>query len=97
MTIVEASYKHAESARKALDYLKDLTSSLDGFDFSQEKNGVKLYSKKVEGSQINIVRGDTVLKTTQYTPRQLAAVANESGTRATCMFFFSAFCSCTTY
>lgn len=77
-------YIHAESNRKALSYLKDLASTLDGWDFSQEKDGVKLYRKTVDSSPIAIVRGETDLIGHEFTPQQVASVATLPGCRKIC-------------
>ncbi|KAI8580176.1 hypothetical protein K450DRAFT_238513 [Umbelopsis ramanniana AG] len=81
MTIIESNNRHAETTRKALAYLKELTGSLDGWDFSSESNGVKLYSKTVDGQTLPIVRGDTILPGKEYTLAQVAAVATSPGSR----------------
>ncbi|ORY98725.1 hypothetical protein BCR43DRAFT_436317 [Syncephalastrum racemosum] len=83
MAIIENENRHSAASRKALSYLKELCSSLDGFDFKSEKNGVKLYSRVVPGNPVDIVRGETVLKTTELSPRDLASMATEPGIRAT--------------
>ncbi|KAI7895331.1 uncharacterized protein EV154DRAFT_457862 [Mucor mucedo] len=71
---------HAETIRKALDLLKEYTSNLDGWNLTQEKNGVKLYTKS-DGSAFPIVRGETVLTGTSFTAGQVAAVATSPGCR----------------
>jgi hypothetical protein len=75
---------HAEPTRKALNYFKELASNLDGWNFTQEKDGVKLYNKTVDSSPIAIVRGETVLAGHEYTPQQVASVATLPGCRKIC-------------
>lgn len=82
-------YIHAESNRKALSYLKDLASTLDGWDFSQEKDGVKLYRKTVDSSPVAIVRGETDLIGHEFTPQQVASVATLPGCRKICKLLIS--------
>ncbi|CAO3596108.1 unnamed protein product [Absidia cylindrospora] len=82
MTIIESNNCHSSINCKKLDQIKALTGDLSGWEFSQEKEGVKLYSKTVEGFSIPIVRGDYLLKTTEYTAEQVAVVASLPGTRA---------------
>lgn len=84
MTIIESNNRHAETTRKALTYLKELTGSLDGWDFASESNGVKLYRKTVDGQTLPIVRGDTILPGKEYTLSQVAAVATSPGSRKVC-------------
>ncbi|KAI8365283.1 uncharacterized protein BYT42DRAFT_649208 [Radiomyces spectabilis] len=81
MVVLESNNRHAEHTRKSLQYLKDLSASLEGWEFSSEKNGVKLYTKQVEGLAMPMVRGDTVLQTTEFTPRDVASVATLPGAR----------------
>ncbi|KAI8968201.1 hypothetical protein BDF20DRAFT_894958 [Mycotypha africana] len=73
--------KHAEAAYAALTRLKELACTLDDWEFSQEKNGVRLYSKADESSPIPIVRGDVVLQGHEFTAQQVAAVATLPGCR----------------
>ncbi|KAI7877166.1 Bet v1-like protein [Lichtheimia hyalospora FSU 10163] len=80
MVVIESNNRHAATSRKALDYLKELSNTLDGWNFSQEKDGVKLYIKP-ESNGLNIVRGDAILKTDKYTPREVATVATNPGCR----------------
>lgn len=89
MAIIEHENRHSVASRKALDYLKELCSSLDGFDLKSEKNGVKLYSRAVPGNSVDIVRGETVFKTTEFSPRDLASMATEPGVRTTCKYSLS--------
>ncbi|KAI8149039.1 hypothetical protein BJV82DRAFT_550385 [Fennellomyces sp. T-0311] len=79
MVVIEANYRHAEAARKSLAAFKELAASLDGWNFSQEKEGVKLYTKATATG--TIVRGDIVMKTDKYTPREVATVATNTGCR----------------
>ncbi|CEI94583.1 hypothetical protein RMCBS344292_08792 [Rhizopus microsporus] len=72
---------HTEKAHQALSSLKELASTTDGWTFVQEKEGVKLYNKTVEGSPIPLVRGDIVVEGDQYTPQQLLAVCTFPGCR----------------
>ncbi|KAF7730724.1 hypothetical protein EC973_001673 [Apophysomyces ossiformis] len=81
MTVLESNNRHAEHNRKALEEFKTLSASLDGWTFSTEKDGVKLYSKDVPGASIPIVRGDIVFKTTEYTVKDVASVATIPGCR----------------
>jgi hypothetical protein len=84
MTVIESNNRHSAINRKKLEQVKALTADLTGWEFSQEKDGVKLYSKSVEGSSIPLVRGDYLLKTTDYTAEQVAVVAALPGARAIC-------------
>lgn len=86
MTIIESDNRHAETTRKALSYFKELSDSLDGWDFASETSGVKLYKKTVEGQALPIVRGDTILSGKDYTLSQVAAVATQPGCRKICKF-----------
>lgn len=72
---------HAETTKKALDLLKSLASNLDGWNFTQEKEGVKLYNKTVDSSPVAIVRGDTTIAGHEFTPQQIASVATLPGAR----------------
>ncbi|ORE18874.1 Bet v1-like protein [Rhizopus microsporus] len=72
---------HTEKAHQALSSLKELASTTDGWTFVQEKEGVKLYNKTVEGNPIPLVRGDIVVEGDQYTPQQLLAVCTFPGCR----------------
>ncbi|KAG1069645.1 hypothetical protein G6F42_026228 [Rhizopus arrhizus] len=72
---------HAETTRKALSDLKQLASSLEGWEFSQEKDGVKLYRKTVDSNPIAIVRGETDIVGHEFTPQQVASVATLPGCR----------------
>jgi hypothetical protein len=73
---------HAESRQKSLTSLKQHLSNLDGWEFSHEKDGVKLYSKSVSESSIPLTRGDTLLPGHKYTPQQVASVATLPGCRS---------------
>ncbi|KAI8877307.1 Bet v1-like protein [Backusella circina FSU 941] len=73
--------EHSEAIKKALDLLKELTASLDGWKFSSETDNVKLYNKDVEGESLPIMRGDTILAGHKYTPQQLSTVATLPGCR----------------
>ncbi|CEP16870.1 hypothetical protein [Parasitella parasitica] len=75
---------HAETTIKALSNLKQLASSLDGWNYTQEKDGVKLYSKTVDGSSIAIVRGETDIAGHEYTAQQVLSVATLPGCRKIC-------------
>ncbi|KAI9025783.1 hypothetical protein CLU79DRAFT_743048 [Phycomyces nitens] len=81
MTIPEASHRHAAKNRAAVDQFKALASNLDGWELASEKEGVKLYSKKVEGSPMPLVRGEIIFKTTEFSVRDVAAVALVPGCR----------------
>ncbi|GAB5587043.1 hypothetical protein Unana1_01943 [Umbelopsis nana] len=81
MTIIESDNRHAETTRKALAYFKELSDSLDGWDFVSESGDIKLYSKAVEGQALPIVRGDAILPSKEYTLAQVAAVATSPGCR----------------
>lgn len=84
MVVLDSNNRHAAASRKALEYLKELSASLDGWEFSQEKDSVKLYSKAVPDSPIPIVRGDIILKTDKFTPWDVAVVATQPGCRKIC-------------
>lgn len=75
---------HAQTARTALAQLKELASSLEGWKFSQEKDGVKLYNKSADNSPVPIVRGDILLTGHEFTPQQIAAIAIMPGARKIC-------------
>jgi hypothetical protein len=77
---------HAQTARNALKLLKDLASNLDGWNFTEEKEGVKLYNKTVESSSIPIVRGDVSLAGHEFNPKQIAAIATLPGARRICKY-----------
>lgn len=77
---------HTEKAHQALSSLKELASTTDGWTFVQEKEGVKLYNKTVEGNPIPLVRGDIVVEGDQYTPQQLLAVCTFPGCRKICKY-----------
>jgi hypothetical protein len=79
---------HAEAIKKALNLLKNLTASLDGWKFDSETDGVKLYNKDVEGESLPIMRGDTMLAGHTYTPQELSTVATLPGCREICKFCF---------
>ncbi|KAG0173704.1 hypothetical protein DFQ28_008297 [Apophysomyces sp. BC1034] len=81
MTVIESNNRHAAHNRQALEQFKTLAASLDGWDFSTERDGVKLYSKTVPGATIPIVRGDIIFKTTDYTVKDVASVATLPGCR----------------
>ncbi|KAI8581132.1 hypothetical protein K450DRAFT_279235 [Umbelopsis ramanniana AG] len=81
MAIIESNNRHAEASRKTLAYLKELSDSLDGWDFKSENNGVKLYSKTVKGQPLPVVRGDAILPGNEYTPAQVASAATSPGSR----------------
>ncbi|KAG2202898.1 hypothetical protein INT47_008930 [Mucor saturninus] len=72
---------HAETSKNALALLKSLSSNLDGWNFTQEKDGVKLYNKTVDSSPVAIVRGDTSIVGHEFTPQQIASVATLPGAR----------------
>jgi hypothetical protein len=84
MTIIESDNRHAETTRKALSYFKELADSLDDWEFVSETSDVKLYKKTVEGQDLPIVRGDTILSGKDYTLSQVAAVATQPGCRKVC-------------
>jgi len=87
MTIVNP---HAETAQKALALLKELSSTLDGWEFSEEKDGVKLYHKTDDSSPIAIVRGETDLEGHEFTAQQVASVATLPGCRKICKYLYLA-------
>ncbi|KAI9472316.1 MAG: hypothetical protein EXX96DRAFT_583616 [Benjaminiella poitrasii] len=73
---------HAETARNALARLKKLAEeSLDEWNFTQEKDNVKLYNKVENDSPFVIVRGETFLEGHEFTPQQVASVATLPGCR----------------
>lgn len=71
--------KHSETTSKTLAYIKELSSTLDGWKFSSEKDNVKIYTKEVSGS-MPIVRGDTVLEA-GLTLEQVSAICLSPGAR----------------
>lgn len=72
---------HAETTKNAMVLLKSLSSTLEGWNFTQEKDGVKLYNKTVDSSPVAIVRGDTSIIGHEFTPQQIASVATLPGSR----------------
>ncbi|CAO3652916.1 unnamed protein product [Cunninghamella blakesleeana] len=82
MPVIEATHCHSEFNCKKLEQIKTYTADLNGWEFSQEKDGVKLYSKEIAGSPLPLVRGEYLLKTKEYTPQQVATVASLPGCRA---------------
>ncbi|KAI9280066.1 hypothetical protein BY458DRAFT_501279 [Sporodiniella umbellata] len=63
---------HAEKAQEALKKLKQLSSSLDGWNLTQEKDKVKLYNQKWEGSDVPVVRGDYLIEGDHSVPEVLS-------------------------
>jgi len=80
MGIIESDNRHSVATRKGLEYLKELSASTDGWDVSSDTNGVKVYTREVEGLSLPIVRGDTVIEG-DYTVAQVASVALSPGSR----------------
>lgn len=80
-----SSNPHSEKAHQALSELKQLASTTDGWNLTQEKEGVKLYNKTVDGNPIPIVRGDIVLEG-DYTVQQVLTVCTLPGCRKICKF-----------
>ncbi|KAI8990137.1 hypothetical protein BDB01DRAFT_780138 [Pilobolus umbonatus] len=72
---------HHDKIRASLAQLKELASDLEGWHFSQEKNGVKLYQKHIGDSPFVYVRGETLLEGHEYTPREVLSVATLPGCR----------------
>ncbi|KAI7865096.1 hypothetical protein BDF14DRAFT_1828663 [Spinellus fusiger] len=81
MTIPEASHRHAAHNRTALNKFKAMAATLEGWELSTQKDGVKLYTKAVEGSPLPMVRGEVTLKGDEFTPRNVASVALDPGCR----------------
>lgn len=77
---------HVQTAQNALSLLKELSGSLDGWEFSQEKENVKLYYKPDNSSPIGIVRGETDIEGHEFSPLQLASVATLPGCRKICKY-----------
>lgn len=75
---------HAESSRKAMEYVKELASTKEGWNFTQEKGGVKLYNKVTDSSPIPIVRGDVHIEGHEFTAQQIASIALLPGCRKVC-------------
>ncbi|KAI8389333.1 hypothetical protein BD560DRAFT_381326 [Blakeslea trispora] len=72
---------HAQALKDAMNQLKQYSSSLDGWHMSQEKEGVKLFSKTVDSSSFPLVRGEAMLNGHQFTAQQVATVATLPGCR----------------
>ncbi|CEP09310.1 hypothetical protein [Parasitella parasitica] len=83
-SIIDSDNKFAKETRDGLIYLKELATSLDGWELTQEQNNVKLYSKKLNNADDPpLVRGDTVLSDLPpgCTPFEVATVAALPGCR----------------
>ncbi|KAI9269621.1 hypothetical protein EDC94DRAFT_599423 [Helicostylum pulchrum] len=72
---------HAESSNKAMEYFKELASTEEGWNFTQEKGGVKLYNKVTDSSPVAIVRGDIHIEGHEFTAQQIASIALLPGCR----------------
>jgi len=70
---------HSAEARKALDHLKSLAATLDGWSLNAEKDNVTIYSREVEGAP-PMTRGDTILEA-GWTLEQIAAIIQCPGAR----------------
>jgi hypothetical protein len=77
---------HTETVHNAMKRLKDLSNTLEDWNFSSENNGVKLYNKS-DGTPFVIVRGDAVADK-EYNFKQVTAIANSPGCRKICKHFF---------
>lgn len=73
---------HTQTVHDAMIRFKELASTLNGWNFTSETNGVKLYNKS-DDTPFLIVRGDVVAGK-EHTVRQVAAVANSPGCRKIC-------------
>jgi hypothetical protein len=79
--------KHSQVTRDGLAHFKQLTASLDGWDFTEEQDRVKLYKKKLDDTNLPpLVRGDTILEDLPpgCTPLTVANVATFPGCRKIC-------------
>jgi hypothetical protein len=86
-SIIDSDNKHAKVTREALARYKKLTSSLDGWEFMEEQEGVKLYKHKEEDPNMPpLVRGDTILEDLPpgCTPFAASNVAAFPGCRKIC-------------
>ncbi|KAI8850706.1 hypothetical protein BC829DRAFT_388686 [Chytridium lagenaria] len=72
-------HRHTQAGDRALKLLLDL-EPLDGWDFQQEKNGVKIHTRPVEGVSIPIVRGDGLIEG-DWTTQEVFSVIRSSNCR----------------
>jgi hypothetical protein len=79
---------HAKAAQKALSLFKEFSGTLDGWEFSEEQEGVKLYHKTDDSSPIAIVRGETDIQGYEFTTYQVASVATLPGCRKICKLMY---------
>lgn len=87
MTIIDSDNRHAKTVREGLEHFKSLADSLEGWEFSSEKDGVKLYTKDVPGNPLPMVRGDAVLQLAdpdQVPPMAMASASILPGCRKVC-------------
>lgn len=87
MTVIDSDNRHAKTTREGLERFKPLADSLDGWQFSSETEGVKLYTRDVPGNPLPMVRGDTVLKLAdpdEVPPMAMATASILPGCRKVC-------------
>ena len=89
-SIIDSDNIHAKETRQALQVVKDLTASLDGWDLTSDQENVKLYQKKLDDTSLPpLVRGDTVLTGVPgCTPLAVATVATLPGCREICKLYY---------
>lgn len=73
---------HAEATKKTLDLLKSLANNLDYWNFTEEKDGVKIYNNTIDS--VVIVRGDATIIGHEFTSEQIACIATLPGARKIC-------------
>lgn len=81
------NYKHAQVTKEGLEKVKQLTDTLNGWEFSQEQDKVKIYHyKKTDPNAPVLVRGDTVFTNLPpgCTPQDIVTAANLAGCRKVC-------------
>ena len=88
MTIIDSDNRHAKKTRDQLAYFKTLSETLDGWNFSSEQEGVKLYTKDIPGNPLPIVRGDTVRDDLGCHPNDLVAASILPGCRKVCKLLY---------
>lgn len=84
-SIIDSDNIHAKETRRGLQVVKDLTSSLEGWELTSEQDKVQLY-KKSSMDDPPLVRGDTVLMDVPQgcTPLAISTVATLPGCRKIC-------------
>lgn len=75
---------HATGVQK-LNTFKEIITSLDGWKFVSDKDGVKTHTM-TDSTGFDLIRGDYLLKGTQYTAKQVANIPNTFGTKTVCKY-----------